>query len=420
MGMRVVTEPYGHSIPHDIKHSRLYDFFELFIVITLGISLALIFFNAPRWTRVFGETGFGVFLLWTLVFKREPSRRLPGYLVLMAVTFILSYVVNVFLSPDPAWEHTNIRKYIYVLIAGLLFAQPIRHSYRKFMILILFVSAAIAGAAGIMQYFGLISQQWPRPHGFSQHPIVYAALLALVCGSAVIMLFWGKSFFCQSTMSRIFLLGTGSLTFGGILVSGSRGVWIALAVSCFVTLFIYDHRKAIIFLFSASAVCVLVVMFSSALRDRATSIVTSFYTEDEKGSTGTRIELWKGSLLIFKQHPLLGVGTGNYQFSIEELVREKKMKEPLVEMHAHNIFFQALATRGLIGLAVTVGFIVALMKWGTKEIHNSRQIGGYIIVLCTVLTIIGGLTENNIEYTRYLAAFCFTIGLIGPYVDQAS
>ena len=57
---------------------------------------------------------------------------------------------------------------------------------------------------------------------------------------------------------------------------------------------------------------------------------------------------------------------------------------------------------------------VALIKWGIREI-NYQRIGGYIIVLSGILTIVGGLTENNTEHAKYLAAFCFTVGLIGPY-----
>jgi len=158
-----------------------------------------------------------------------------------------------------------------------------------------------------------------------------------------------------------------------------------------------------------------IFIFNSTLRQRATSIVTSFYTENEKGSTGNRLELWKGSLMIFKERPLLGTGTGNFESSIKRLITEKKLKEMPYTMHAHNIFFQALATRGLIGFVITIGFFATLVKWGIKEIREHGGIGGYAILFCSVLTIVGGLTENNIENGKFLAALCLTIGLIGPY-----
>jgi O-antigen ligase len=151
------------------------------------------------------------------------------------------------------------------------------------------------------------------------------------------------------------------------------------------------------------------------LRNKAKSIVTSVYTEDVKGSTGTRIELWKGALLIFNESPLLGVGTGNFVPSINRLVQAKRLKEIPNVVHAHNIFLQALATRGILGFIILAMFFIALMKWGMSETKSHGGIGGYIIMFCTILTMVGGLTEDNLGTTKYFAAYFFTIGLIGPF-----
>jgi O-antigen ligase len=394
--------------------SKSSEYMQPVIVLTLVVLAGTIFFTDRR-ASVFDALPIGALLAWRFIFRREPQLKLPDSLITWTVLYLASCFVGALMSGDQNWQLNEFRRrYTHVFVAGLLFTAPLSAKNRKIVILSFFVAGSIAGAAGILQHFGLMYQQWSRPHGFSAHPILYTEILAFVCGSAILMLFIDKVDLFHSLGGRLLLIVIVFLTFGGILVSGSRGVWIALAVACPVTLLLYNRRKAATFLLSAIAVCVLALLLSSALRERASSIVTSFYTEDEKGSTGTRLELWKGSMLIFKKHPLLGVGTGNYQSSIEELIQEKKIKEPLVAMHAHNIFFQALATRGIIGLVLTAGFFVALIKWGIREI-NYQRIGGYIIVLSGILTIIGGLTENNTEHAKYLAAFCFTIGLIGPY-----
>jgi O-antigen ligase len=83
-------------------------------------------------------------------------------------------------------------------------------------------------------------------------------------------------------------------------------------------------------------------------------------------------------------------------------------------VHAHNIFLQALATRGAVGFIATLGLFIALIQWGLEETRNHGGAGGYIIILSTAFTIMSGLTENNIEFTKFLAAYCFTIGLFGP------
>jgi len=391
---------------------RLAWYLELFIVGTLSISLTTIFINVPRWTRVFGEAGFVALLLWALYHKRKPVNPIPHFLIIISVLYILSYVVNVFMCLDPNWEHVNIRKYIYIIIGGLLFAFPIKYQYRKFMIITFFSSAAIAGVFGIYQCIkGGIGS---RAQGFSGNPLHYAGLLAFVCSAAAILLIIRNKNVFQSKQEVLFLFMVAGLTFLGIIFSQSRGVWVALFVASTLTIFIYDRRKALIFLLCTIVVLSVTFYLDIHLKEKAVSIITSFYTEDENGSTGARIELWKGSLLIFKESPILGVGTENFESNIAKLVHEKKLKETPTEVHAHNIFFQALATRGTVGFIATVGFFIALIKWGMEEIRDHARFGGYIIMLSTLLTVISGLTENNIEFTKFLAAYCFTIGLIGP------
>jgi O-antigen ligase len=159
---------------------------------------------------------------------------------------------------------------------------------------------------------------------------------------------------------------------------------------------------------------IIIFSFNNTLRQRAISIVTSVYTEDEKGGTGARIELWKGALLIFHEHPLFGAGTGNFESNIIRLVQEKKLKETPTMVHAHNIYLQALATKGIIGFVILIVLLSVLLHWGMKETQNYGGMGGYIIIFSTVLTMAGGLTEDNIGTTKYLVAYCFTMGLLGP------
>jgi O-antigen ligase len=281
------------------------------------------------------------------------------------------------------------------------------------MIISFFSSAAIAGVFGIYQYFKWESGN--RAMGFSDNPLHYAGLLAFVCIAAVIMLFIRNKNVFESKRGILFLSIVATLTFFGILFSLSRGVWVAIVAACLITLFLYDNRKAFIFSFFIMFILVITLSMSNDLRQRAFTIITSLFEENETGSTGIRLELWKASLIIFKESPLLGIGTENFDTSVKRLGQENKIKKmlPLPYVHAHNIFFQALATRGAVGFITTLGLFIALIKWGTEEIRNNGNVGGYIIILSTTFTIISGLTENNIEFTKFLAAYCFTIGLLG-------
>jgi len=74
----------------------------------------------------------------------------------------------------------------------------------------------------------------------------------------------------------------------------------------------------------------------------------------------------------------------------------------------------------VIGFVILIALFTSLVLWGRHEITQHGGIGGYIIILSALLTIVGGLTENNIEIHRFLAVCGFTIGLIGPYGSEKS
>ncbi len=392
---------------------------EVLVVLALSALISVTFFSERRETA-WEFVCLGVLLVWRYILHFETQRSLPKSLIIVVALYLASEIVGAFLSADRHWALTELKRFVHVFIAGLLFTAPLSDKNRKIVITFFFITAALAGLVGILQYFGLIYKGGVfagdnRPHGFISHPILYAAILAFVSASAVMMLFIKKNILYRSRMGRYFLLAVLILTFGGVLFSGTRSVWIALVAACTITLFLYDRRKASIFFFSLVMIFILIFILSSSLRQRAISIVTSVYTDDATIGTGNRLELWKGSLLLFKKYPLLGVGTWNFQTAIEELIREKKVKEMPIRMHAHSIYLQALATRGITGFAVTLGLFSVLVAWGSREIRDHGGIGGYVIILSTLLAAVGGLWEVNMEINQFLAAYCLTIGLIGPY-----
>jgi O-antigen ligase len=387
---------------------RVFIFKDVIIILPLSILIFRIFFSQRR-ASVFDVIALAVLLIWRYILNRKPGRLLPKFLIVSVLLYMTSDLIGALLSDNKYWELTELRKYVHVFIGGLLFTTPLENKTRKLLITIFIIAAAVAGFQGIWQYFmiGIRSQ------GNLSHSILFAETLALASGSAIFMIFFRKDAILNLEIYRLFLLPVILLTLGGILFSGSRGVWIAFGVAMMVPLFMYEHRKALIFFLVSIIALSITFYFSINLRDKATSIITSIYTEDAKGSAGTRLELWKGALLIFKESPILGVGTGNFESSITRLVHEKKLKETPTLVHAHNIFLQALATRGIIGFATLATLFVALIKWGINEIRGHGGMGGYIIIFTTILTIVGGLTEDNLGTTKYLAAYCFTAGLLG-------
>jgi len=122
---------------------------------------------------------------------------------------------------------------------------------------------------------------------------------------------------------------------------------------------------------------------------------------------GQRLEMWRAALLLFAKHPLLGVGTGGYQEATQQLVDAGRVAPDTARFdHPHNDYFDALANRGLLGLAALAA-LLGLPAWlfiralrGPGTLRMTAGLGGLLV---TVGFAIFGMTE-----TIFIHSACIT------------
>jgi len=138
--------------------------------------------------------------------------------------------------------------------------------------------------------------------------------------------------FMVNGLTGQFLLGVFVL-YGGYLWKGWRGLAAALATSVF-------------------AVALLSTV-SDPFRSRLDKLWPEF-TEWRAGkvrddsSVGIRLELYSASLVIVRDHPLLGAGTGGYPKAYAERAKDAEVK---TSRNPHNEYLLIAAQTGLAGLA---------------------------------------------------------------------
>jgi O-antigen ligase len=128
-----------------------------------------------------------------------------------------------------------------------------------------------------------------------------------------------------------------------------------------------------------------VVLFSVApprFRDRISSIFVE--EKDEVGSRGARIALfWKG-VSLFREHPLRGIGLGNF------LVAEGRTHEGEGAWNAaHNMYLEVAVELGILGLASLAGLLL-LTRRNLKELQRTTRLPGQpasTVVLASMLEI---------------------------------
>ena len=81
----------------------------------------------------------------------------------------------------------------------------------------------------------------------------------------------------------------------------------------------------------------------------------SFDAPDRPTGLGTRRELWRAALALWRSHPWLGVGGGNYELELPQAGVTD------AQTHANSLYLQSLAEGGVVLFAATVGTIVTAL-----------------------------------------------------------
>jgi hypothetical protein len=95
-----------------------------------------------------------------------------------------------------------------------------------------------------------------------------------------------------------------------------------------------------------------------------------FLWVDPKQQSLSRAVLWRAALDIWKDHPVLGVGAGQFRKVYSEFVPGLQPDE---RIETNNIFLEALANTGLVGLAAML-FLLASAGWYQLRVVTSRSL----------------------------------------------
>jgi hypothetical protein len=104
-----------------------------------------------------------------------------------------------------------------------------------------------------------------------------------------------------------------------------------------------------------------------------------------------RFEYWRTSLLIIRQHPIFGVGTGDVPKAFDD--QYVKMKTNLAiqnRLRSHNQYLSITVAFGIIGLA---WFMIVMFYPGIK----TRSFNNYFYVIFWLIFMLSMLTEDTIE-----------------------
>jgi O-antigen ligase len=172
----------------------------------------------------------------------------------------------------------------------------------------------------------------------------------------------------------------------------------------------FDIVKSVLFSGINAVVFVFVFWFITGSQNRfekpipASTNTTAEQKSAEESSTvqrNVRYTLWSTAVTIFKEHPLLGVGTGDIKDELLLKYKQQNFQEGITyNLNAHNQFFQTLATLGIPGI------ISLLLLFLVPIIHAIKK-GNVTFMAFSILIIINCLTESVFEKQAGVLFFCF-------------
>jgi O-antigen ligase len=122
---------------------------------------------------------------------------------------------------------------------------------------------------------------------------------------------------------------------------------------------------------------------------------------DDLYNLGPRQRLWKAQLVMFREHPLIGVGWNNNERKAKEVVdRLYPEQRENFYGHAHSVPLQILSTTGLLGFAAFVWIWVEIFRAASQVLaQRSRDQIEHWLARGLIVGFVGfniqGLTQWN-------------------------
>ncbi|MBS1260985.1 MAG: hypothetical protein MAG453_00302 [Calditrichaeota bacterium] len=310
-------------------------------------------------------------------------------------------------------------------LCGLLAAlQLLREEKpRRWLMTTLLVAAAFGAVNGFVQYLFGVDPVYGQPievmpGGISDYYLPVGLLnMALTYAGMQMMLFlfllpWALRLKGRPRWVAWVLLALVAIS---VVVAFRRGPWIGLAGGIVLYLLTRGRRVAVPAVAGGLALLVAAYAGSGAFRARVLD-ATNLRTNSEQ----ERLLLWNASWEMARDHPLTGVGPGNWRSSAAAYIPERQAWSSLA--HPHSDPFYLLAVGGFPALLLAIGLAASfLFSHARPRYWNARDPGlAQLIVQGGVLACAGLLLAGLFQCYLLDGEIMIALGLLAGAVFAAA
>ena len=357
--------------------------------IAIMITLMVCF---TRLSMAAGQLFYGIAILLSFIYiwKNRHDLYIPSYVKKYSKTYALMLLLLL-----PSAVLTNniavaLPEFINVCLWRIpvffIIALCIRDKKTLFtMLAVFFVDFGIDNLVAFYQYFsGLAIRGW----GFGSSVLTIAGLMVMLVPIFCVILL-DSAFPNYVKASALWALGCVGF---GMYGNQSRGSWLFSMIMVPIVSLPYILKRFIYVVVVLAALGGVVWGFST--QPQYVARFESITNTTTDGSNLGRFDVWTSSINMFKDHPVTGVGIGQWRTIYESSYRLPTENQHLY--HAHNNFIQLLGEVGLLGLLgvlIFYGSIIVdnFVVWFKKR--DPYSLCAMIAVICYVFVF------GQVEYT---------------------
>jgi len=404
----------------------------VFYIYTNVGPVVMNFYGVPSYIAMGFPVLLTIPLVWYLLLRREKLVISPVFQLLLMLSVV--YIMGAVFSRDIALSSRKLTDYFFEGLLLYFFLTNVIRSplMLKRVVWVLLISGALIGGLSLYQQmthtfdnnYGGFAQvqsdfgtgveglqgevQQLRLAGSVGEKNRYAQNMLMLVPLGLFQL-W----IYRSTWARLFaLVLTGLIIIGGAL-SFSRGAAVGFVLLIVILVLLRYIKFYQLLLLSLGALLVLWMFPQYGVRLATLSVFTELTASDSGASLSTADGAIRGratdmlaALLIFKDHPLVGVGPGMVQFYTQEYSREAGFRYLTNDPQAHSLFPGIAAESGILGLICFLlilfiplrDLVRARKQWMEKHPDWSYLATGFFQVLISY--IVTGLFLH-LSYMRF-------------------
>lgn len=208
----------------------------------------------------------------------------------------------------------------------------------------------------------------------------------------------------EDSFEKIILLFAGLICGSALFFTKSYASWIAVSVSLLVSflLFLRKQSKQIRFV----AVFVILLSFGLLFFSQIDSAKFSQFIDfSNRSSSSVRIQIYTIAWDLIKQHPILGIGLGQFEQVYQTQAVSILGSAPFewVMIHPHNLYFALWLNTGLLGLVSLLYFIWQGIKWIFEDDTKQRPMAAMLLIVILVHGVFDTpLFKNDLAFEFWL------------------